>query len=220
MPIIKTKNKLVFFAHVPKCGGTTIEKTLINNNIHLSFLNPTFTKNTLWNNSSPQHIPASALAIIFKDGFFDSKFAVVRDPVSRFLSAYNHSKRHGKIEEYTNFENFLSVLESSVRKDDSYFNYMLDNHYLPASRFIPPDSKIFYLEDGLEQVFKWLENETNLNNITIAEQQNIGDYGSTHSHNSVKNKVRDVKRPRYDDLTPEQIERIRDLYKEDYHRFF
>ena len=79
------------FAHIPKCAGSSIEHYLENHNIKLAFLDRTFdAASKSWNISSPQHIDGYSLSRLFPGDFFDLGFAISRDPITRFISAFKH----------------------------------------------------------------------------------------------------------------------------------
>ena len=226
MPIIKANNKLVFFAHVPKCGGTTIQSRLLKNDIHLSYyINPPARLQS--HKVIPQHTLAHDIAILFNDGFFDNYFAVIRDPVKRFLSAYAYNKHHGLNE---GFDQFLQLLKTDFAQNGTHLqNRFINNHFSPMAHLIPEGSKIFHLEDGLDAVFEWIQQELDLPNLKTLEPQNLGDYTTKYSYEyrtllgKILRKPLKEKQelpPQYDDLDKAQIKLIRSLYKEDYQRFY
>jgi hypothetical protein len=95
MPIVRFKNKIVYFSHIPKCGGTSVENFLkIITGTNLAFLNRNFymDKNRQWSVASPQHIPGKDVSKLFPITFFDEFFAVTRNPLNRFYSAFIFQK--------------------------------------------------------------------------------------------------------------------------------
>ena len=99
MPILKKGNKIIYFSHIPKCGGTAIEQYCKDTGIEIAFLdrlyNLQFSKN-VWNNTSPQHIDKKSLYRLFPKQFFSDYFTVVRHPIDRFKSAFIYQKYHEK----------------------------------------------------------------------------------------------------------------------------
>ena len=86
MPFFKAAQKIVYFAHVPKCGGSAVEDYLLARFGAVSFLDKNFFAQPAslhWTRSSAQHISADALVRLFPADFFDASFAVVRHPVDR-----------------------------------------------------------------------------------------------------------------------------------------
>ena len=71
MPIIKVNGILLYFSHIPKCGGTSVENFLAQLSESVVFLDRTFVNNAnKWNTSSPQHIDGISLNRLFKDKSF------------------------------------------------------------------------------------------------------------------------------------------------------
>lgn len=221
MPILRVSNKNVLFAHVPKCAGSSIEDTLIRNGFSLSFLDRTH----LWHRdkkkcvtSSPQHFLATDLDLLFEPGFFDYKFAVVRDPVNRFLSAFNHNRR--AIGNHVSINSFINKLEDHNINSNDYYGRRLDNHFVPAKRFIPNGAKIFYLEDGIELIIKSLSDDLECQ-FEYAGERNVSPY-RLRSKDKFKEALKNMiypKSPLENDLTNAQKNRIINLYAEDFEYF-
>ena len=68
MPIIKVNGVLLYFSHIPKCGGSSVENLLAQFSDSIVFLDRKFlTHKNTWNTSSPQHIDGLSLNRLFKD---------------------------------------------------------------------------------------------------------------------------------------------------------
>jgi len=217
MPFFKTDNKLINFYHIPKCAGTTIENSIIKSGLKLSFLDNNFNRYS-WTKSSPQHIIYSEQKKLFDEDFFDYEFAIVRNPVDRFISAYNHHRR--KIGRFSRLDNFLKNLHTNVQRKNDYFGTEFDNHFVPASRFISPKTDIFYLENGMQNILDELSRKIEYR-IVEAQKSNIGNYQqiSRHKKNLIIQKIRRrlIKpSPRVSDLKDHQIEIIKNIYQEDF----
>ena len=178
--IFKIKNNTCHYYPTPKCGCTStkimIWKALggkINNEeeIHVKFPTKTFFK-----------IPSSV------------KFAIVRDPVERFVSAYSNKIIHHKVIPYIEFEQF-------IKNFDNYYNnnVHIHHHFRPQIDFIgtQPEyfNKIFYLNE-MGKVALFLSNLFN-KEIEIERRQT----GGTNSKPIP---------------TEKQIQFIKNLYKNDY----
>lgn len=157
MPIARIGSKLVYFAHVPKCAGSAVERYLEQRFGPLAFRDPAFYEQEhgeRWTNSSPQHIPIKALTRLFPASFFDVSFAVIRHPVDRLASAFLYQREiEETIASDTSLEDWLEYMPT--RRQETPFAF--DNHTRPMSDFIPEDSLLFRLEDGLNPVVAWLD---------------------------------------------------------------
>ncbi|MDB6455115.1 sulfotransferase family 2 domain-containing protein [Falsirhodobacter sp. 20TX0035] len=191
MPIFKVGGKLCYFAHVPKCAGTSVEDYLSERFGQLAFLNRKYNANKAgqFRTSSPQHILASDLAGFFPMGFFDHSFAVVRHPVDRVVSAFHyHRDREHNIKSKVSFKEWVKRLEDFGAKSHQDF----DNHFRPQAAFIPKKSRVFKLENGLDKVQAWLDE--------IA--------GAPHSTSIPNHFAGAYKPPRIDAATMERLEAI------------
>jgi len=158
MPIIRIGAKLIYFAHVPRCAGSSIEDYLGARFGQLGFLDRSFLSIPVagrWNQCSPQHIDVRSLMRLLPAALFDAIFAVVRHPVDRIVSVYRFQRDiAGLIPADTGFGDWLAELESQYEKDP----FCYDNHAQPATNLIPErNAKIFRLEDGLAPVVDWLD---------------------------------------------------------------
>jgi len=154
MPIFRATNSLLYYAHIPKCAGSTLETYLAKRFGKAAFLDGQYLKvANPWNNTSPQHIDAKSLSRLFPDGFFDTSFAVTRHPVDRLISAYRWQKHQYKsIPDGMDFSSWLRSVAGDIQKQSS----VLDNHLRYQTDLIPAKSKIFKLEDGLDNVIDFL----------------------------------------------------------------
>jgi len=156
MPIFNINNKKVVFIHIPKTGGTSIENWLSNFG-EMQFYQPdipTFMKCT------PQHLTFNDLTVLFGNDFFDVSFAVVRNPYDRLVSeyAFRTENQQKKFKRRINFSDWLTLHINKVKANKHHF----DNHLRPQSDFIEEQMQIFKLEDGLENVIKFLKKELHI----------------------------------------------------------
>ncbi len=159
MPLCRIGTKLIYFCHVPKCGGTAVEKYLENRFGRLAFLDPHFyamDAENRWPKSSPQHIPDQELTRLFPAGFFDASFAIIRHPVDRLASVFLYQRLLEKrIAKDVRFENWLEILADQKAENP----YIYDNHIRPMIDFVPKTANVFRLEDGLAAVIDWLDSQ-------------------------------------------------------------
>lgn len=208
MPMVKAGTQLIFYAHVPKCGGSSVSKYLsdrfgpvaFNDKRHLRY-----DPQSQWTRSSPQHLDAKNLARLFPPGFLDAVFTIVRHPVGRLISAYHFQLEYeGRIPSQGGFSDWLAELPGRLAEDP----FIYDNHFRPMSDFVPKGAKVFHLEHGLDALVPWFDEMTG----TQAPPRAI----------PVTNKRgRSIGRRAPPLVTPtdREVEQIIKLYAEDFRRF-
>lgn len=157
MPVFRIGDRLHYYAHVPKCGGSSVEAYLKARFGPLGFLDTRFLDlpgAQRWTRSSPQHLPWDAFTRLVPEGWIASSFAVVRHPLKRLVSAFQYQVEVEEtvaplwsIDEW--FDDWLK------RAGDEPFLY--DNHLCPQSAIVPPEAAVFRLEDGLDAVVPHLD---------------------------------------------------------------
>ena len=157
MPIVQIAHTLIYFAHVPRCAGSSVENYLHGRFGALGFLDRGYLQTVSdqhWNKSSPQHVTVAALDRMLPPAFFAARFAVVRHPALRLRSVFLYQR---DVEETLpadlDFSNWLRTLPGQRQRDPFQF----DNHLQPMSELVPPDSRIFQLEQGLDPLVRWLD---------------------------------------------------------------
>ena len=157
MPIVRISQALVYFAHIPKCGGSSVEAYLQARFGPLAFLDRRFLSvpaDERWSRSSPQHTPATALARLFPDGFFDHRFAMVRHPAKRLISMFQFQQEVEKVIPPTmSFSDWLGSLPALLETDI----WVYDRHIRPMHETVPDSARIFRLEDGGAPLIAWLD---------------------------------------------------------------
>ena len=153
MPICRVGTKLVYFAHVPRAAGTSVERYLGSRFGTLAFADEGYLlvpEQDRWTRSSPQHVDAAALSRLFPPNFFDASFAIVRNPYERIFSVFMRQREIQRtIPRDTLFKDWLKTLPLPL--------HALDNHSRSMLAFIPAGARIFRLEDGLDPVVDWLD---------------------------------------------------------------
>jgi Sulfotransferase family len=157
MPIFRIDDKLHYFAHVPKCGGSSLEAYLTERFGRLAFHEPTrslIPKDQRWNRSSGEHIPVAVLDMLVPPEWFASSFAVVRHPTRRLISAFFFARDVlGTLPLSTEFNTWFREIPALIA--DKPYKY--GSHLAPQSSFVPNGSRIFRMEAGLEQVLPYLD---------------------------------------------------------------
>jgi hypothetical protein len=173
MPLFKTSKGLLFFAHVPRTGGSSVENYLIQRLGQPALLDRRFLskpKLMRWSRTSPQHISADEFAALFPGDFVEHKMSVVRHPVSRVISIFKWLRSTRKDVE-SDFDKWLEQALSEVQAD----SWCHDGHLNCQVEFVPSDSQVFRLEEGLERVSKYIDS------LLGKEQPDIC---MSHSHKS------------------------------------
>ncbi len=209
MPSLTLDNRLIWFAHCPKAGGTSIEQFMVANwgdrVGHLHWGWDLWWKRGGWRvadpPNSPQHL-VWADAVHVLPQIPDQVFAIVRDPAARLSSEHRWQRQGrrgtqlGKALARLPFPVWLRLMLAVAAHNPHAF----DNHLRPQSDFIPEGAQIFYLEDGLDPVGHWLSEITG----------NSADVAMAHA---IPTKTKKTK------LKAPEKARIAQAYSKDYARF-
>ena len=208
MPIVRIAGKLVYFAHVPKCAGTSVEVYLSDRFGELGFLDWRYLElapEQRWTRSSPQHVDVASLHRLMPAEFFEACFAVVRHPVDRLVSVFRYQRdAETEIPQATEFSDWLDGLAGTGA-------FYLDNHARPMIDFIPEGAEIFRIEDGLQRLVDWVD--------ALA-----GTDDAAHCiavHNTFAERLTFRNRQAGDEIVPTEADRARiyEIYTEDFERF-
>lgn len=164
MPIFRKDGKIIYFAHVPKAGGTSISAFLRTYADCEAFSDlgnlrkvwgaplPMQSRTRRWHATSPQHIDAESLGALFPVNFFDYSFAIVRHPEDRILSEYKWRKGRGRMMSLLPFSEWLRLNLAATIENP----YVYDGHLRPQIEFIPPGAMIFRLETDMDDCLEWI----------------------------------------------------------------
>lgn len=202
MPI-KPDEKLIF-VHVPKTGGSSIEKQL---GLHPGDVedNDYFLSG---GKKQLQHLTLSQIIENKKDIYDLTDFTaigMVRNPVDRMVSEFKWRRKIGhKIIDNLDINSFVKKIYDAKSQ-----NVKLDTHFTEQSMFFSlkqgqtiKEIKIFKFEDGFENVGDFLSNYLNQPNIEI---------GKVNHTDSVKAPT---------ELTEKSIQYIKEMFKNDYRAFY
>ncbi|SET42167.1 sulfotransferase family 2 domain-containing protein [Oceanicella actignis] len=164
MPYALHEGRVIFFAHVPKAGGSSVEDHMAARFGPLGLLDRGWMQGWIdgrWRDGglavSPQHLAAADLRGLLPRTP-DAAFAVVRDPVARIVSEYRFQARASRPLSRPRlarlgFDVWLRATLAAARRDPRVF----DNHIRPQSDIVPEGARVFRLEDGLDAVAEWLD---------------------------------------------------------------
>jgi len=157
MPIFRSGPILVYYAHVPKCGGSAVETYLAKRFDRAAFFNVhhhALPEAQRWTKTSPQHVDTDALDMLFPGDFFDAAFTIVRHPVSRLVSAYHfQTEVERTIPAGRSFGDWLEDIPAILAQD----RFAFDNHVRPMTELVPAGADVFHLEHGLDGLVAWCD---------------------------------------------------------------
>ena len=149
MPLVLHDGFRIFFAHVPKTGGSSVEEYLIRRfgfaalSIRQGKVRPWPQRDVI---HSPTHLAAADLRW-FLPAELDLCFAVVRDPARRAISEYGFQKGQSLMSRL-GFSVWLRAMIHAATRDPRIY----ENHIRPQVDLVPEGAEIFRLEDGLEAI--------------------------------------------------------------------
>jgi hypothetical protein len=205
MPVFRGAGKLFYFAHVPKCGGSSIELYLKERFGAVGLVDHGYLsipEGRRWSRTSPQHVDWATLTRFMPEAMFDGVFTVVRHPVARIVSDYVFQIDVEKtIAPGTFFSDWLRAAFAGYASDP----LMFDNHLRPQAEFAPEGCTVFHLEHGLDAIIPYID-------------ALVGDAAGPRfiSHT---NQRQDKGEARQVMPNTEDIELIRDFYAVDFARY-
>jgi hypothetical protein len=141
MPLYRHDANIIFFVHIPKTGGSSIERGLKKAGAREALK---FKKKRAYSKSTLQHMHASVYKEAVGSKFVDYAFTVVRNPFDRFASEYKMKVIDAGVAAdahdwaVTNFNRFAE------------FAFTRDNHIRPQTEFLSEWVEVFRFENGLE----------------------------------------------------------------------
>ena len=147
MPLVWQDGLRIFFAHVPKTGGSSVEDYLLQRFGSLSIRTrpeaPGRKRDII---QSCSHLSAADLQSLLPDRL-DLCFAVVRDPARRIISEYGFQRGISRMSRM-GFSTWLHAVTAAARRDPRIY----ENHIRPQGDLVPEAAEIFQLENGLAAV--------------------------------------------------------------------
>jgi hypothetical protein len=154
MPVFYKDKKYLLYIHVPKTGGTSMEKLFQRNGWRAAYLDLNI-KGKSFNHvriCSPQHMHAAMLQQQLVLPKLDGIFMTTRHPYDRFRSEYCYNNKSGCDTSAEAVERWARKTFTAYTKD----NFLLDNHIRPQHQFYLPGTKIFQLEKGFKNIVQQL----------------------------------------------------------------
>jgi hypothetical protein len=146
MPLYRSQSAVIYFVHIPKAGGSSIETALKIAGVKRAMLMSKARNTTTdYGRCTPQHIHAQVYQNYLPKSFLDYAFTVVRNPFGRIASEYKMKVVDGK-ESATPSDWIMDAFKRYEK-----FNYTRDNHIRPQVQFLAPHVEQFRFEDGLEK---------------------------------------------------------------------
>ena len=210
MTIFKVHSNFIYFSHIPKCAGSSIEDYFSTfPECSISFLDREFYSSSLnnWSKSSPQHILGNVVERLFDNNFFTDYLGIIREPIDRFKSTFNYQKYWLKnIEEKMDSNFFISeILPSNYQKQG-----WCDNHFQTQISFLIPNRKykLFLMnQEGIRKAKKYIDQNIFANDREKEIPRN------NMAKDLYSNKVEEI------ELNSKSIEVIKKLYSLDFDLF-
>ena len=215
MPVYTKNNKNILFVHIPKTGGSSVEKIFIEKGWDESFISNGKRSDIIKiYKSSLQHLHSPILRDIFNLSNFNKIFSIVRNPFDRCKSEYYWQLRLKIISSKINPpEKWLNDILIDYKKN----NYIFDNHIRPQNEFIVEGVKVFKLEDGLTKAYEYAFDESPFIMPRINKNKNpLKFFGKQRSDLTLK---KSKKNKFIEDQFLKLKPRIIDFYSKDYEFF-
>ena len=157
MPIFTKDNIYILYMHVPKTGGSSVERLFQRNKWQLFYIDEGQKPGKLnkIRRCSPQHMHLEMLQTVFDLEKIDYMFMTIRHPVPRLISEYR--MRKGPQRGLTLDDWFDEALKAYLKNP-----FCFDNHFRPQSDFWHPSCQVFKLENGYSHIIKELELRLNV----------------------------------------------------------
>lgn len=204
MPVLTKGDRNVLFIHVPKTGGSAVEKHFVAHGWEMSHHDGRMSKGdpNYLRRCTPQHMHGLLLRETFRLRRFDAVFLVVRDPVARFRSEY--VMRH-KEDLSTSAD---AVERWAVERFEKFVSnpYVHDNHIRPQVEFLVKGAQVYRLEDGLEAALEDLNERYDLDVPTEVSRVRTSERTRGISSKDVE-------------VSPALEQRLEEFYADDFRRF-
>ncbi|WP_338749865.1 sulfotransferase family 2 domain-containing protein [Janibacter alittae] len=205
MPVFRHGERKFLFIHIPKTGGSSIERAFADAGYDTLYRDGR-TGPTSWNSirrCTPQHMHREMLESILRMDQFDGVFTVVRDPMARMKSEYLWRHRNAEFSIGGRSVEKWTAKTLSQYADDPF---IFDNHIRPQVDYLVDRAEIFRFEDGLDEMATTLNSKWGLG---LPDQLPRVREGSS----TTKYASKDV------EVTTTMRDLVGDFYREDYRTF-
>lgn len=156
MPIAHHNGQSIFFAHVPKTGGSSVEAYLTQRFGPLSLIDQNKRKGV---KGTGLIVPATHLAAVDVKEILPHdlaySFTVVRDPLKRLESEFRYQSGVSQMSKL-GFSLWLKVILKAARAEPRLY----ENHIRPQSDLVPEGAEVFKLEEGFDAMIAALDRVT------------------------------------------------------------
>lgn len=205
MPVMMKDGKRVLFVHIPKCGGSSLEKELsLRGWRELLSIRGIHTKELTFIKCSPQHMHGEQLRFLFNLAEFDEIVSVVRNPFDRFRSEYYWQLQQKMVSVPP--EQWIEETLECYHENP----FIYDNHIRPQTEFLIEGMKWFKLEEGgVKQALDRVDQSSPKRSLikSLLKKTNNGHLKKTLKNESI------------DNVFEEHKKLIVDFYREDYEVF-
>ncbi len=204
MPVFRRDGRSILFVHVPKAGGSALERVFATSGWKTHYRDPKEAGPSVnkLRRCSPQHMHREMLETLFRMDRFDGVFMTVREPLARFRSEYAMRNTADVAADPARVDAWADEAFAQYARDPHVF----DNHLRPQTEFYVPGAHVYRLEDGLEAAVRDLNGRWDLG---LAEQ--VPRVMDRHASTGVSSsEVR---------LSDDLVGRLHILYQDDFLRF-
>jgi hypothetical protein len=195
-------NKTIFFSHIPKTGGSSVNSFLISNTGY----NRTFWGGYNGNNISLHHRHAKDEELLKEKNNYNIiyQFTIIRNPVERFFSEF-FMRQHHHNKTCEDFHNFVLRITKEYVKNQN----LSDNHIRPQYEFI---------HDNMD-IYKFGEWDKLIKNLSTIDEVFLKDMVHINHSTNLKNSTEFIKKELGWKPKEETINIIKEFYNEDYKLF-
>lgn len=199
MPMVLTDSGPIFFVHVPKTAGTSIEDYLVRRFGPLILTDINKRERTAGTGliSPITHLSAIDLREIIPSQSI-LVFTMVRDPLSRLVSEYRWQSGASWMSRMS-FSTWLRVMVGCVRIDARAYR----NHIRPQTDLVPEDVEVFRFEDGFDAIIARIDEVTGISRPDLS----MGHFKDRRGRRAEP------------EIFREDVDLVRRFYTQDYNRF-